>query len=101
MKARFGTSLISVITLAALSGGARAGQAAKGGSPEDAQKACDTGDGAACVKLAEKYRKGDGVARDRLKVGELLGKACDAKEMKACFDLAKLAWSAEVTGTID
>ena len=47
---------------------------------------------AACVRLAETYRKGEGVAKDNAKVGELLGKACDAKEMKACFDVAKIIW---------
>ena len=30
-----------------------------------------------------------------------LEKACDAKDMKACFDVARMHWRGDVTGWID
>jgi TPR repeat protein len=35
------------------------------------------------------------------KAGEQLEKACEAKQMKACFDVAKMQWRGDVTGWID
>lgn len=55
-----------------------------------AQLACDAGDAQICSHLGETYLSGNGVEKDVHAAATALGKACDGKIARACFNLATL-----------
>jgi TPR repeat protein len=48
------------------------------------EKACDAGDGAACLRLGEMLVKGVGGPMNKRKADDLLGRACDRGDAAAC-----------------
>ena len=58
-------------------------------------EACEAGNPTGCYELAIVYRDGEGVAVDHAKEDQLLGRACDGGEGRACFNLGLEAdpWS--------
>lgn len=51
------------------------------------QKGCDGGFPQACFNQAMMYGRGEGVSVDRMKMMELLSKACDARKVEACMGM--------------
>jgi TPR repeat protein len=55
-------------------------------SPADLTKACNSGNGAACTEMGNRYRLGLGVIRSDVRASDLFKKACAAKDPDGCAD---------------
>ena len=55
---------------------------------EKLKQACDGGEAKSCFDLGNRYREGEGVAKDLAKAAQLYQKACEAGHAGSCFNLA-------------